>query len=314
MSQTPASETSAEKSKPMPSSPTKLFMHQPMMERVLFALLPLLLAGIFFFGWRVLVLLFLCTLAGLTTEWVTSRRRKMPISMACFVTCGIYTLSLPPTIPFWMAIVGIVVGILFGKEVFGGFGRNFANPAIVGRAFIYICFPIEMTGRFVPVFRELPAGLGQWSLESLKTLPTAMGSAVKPVADAITSATPMLARRDLNFLTPLEDLFFGNIGGSFQGEYGERILAAGSIGETCAFLIILAGIYLLVTRTANWRLTLSTLAGAVVADLFFHTVLGINEVPRLGFTLFSGALLYAAVFMVTDPHPKNLWPCLPTGG
>jgi Na+-transporting NADH:ubiquinone oxidoreductase subunit B len=200
-----------------------------------------------------------------------------------------------------MAVVGVVVGILFAKEVFGGFGRNFANPAIVGRAFIYVCFPLEMTGRFVPVFREWPGGFLRWSFESLEALPAALASAGSSVADAVTTATPMLARRDMGFVTPLEDLFLGTVGGVFPGEGGSRILAAGSIGEGCALLILLAGIYLLVTRTANWRLTLSTLAGAAAVNLFLHSVCGINEVPRIGFTLCSGALLYAAVFMVTDP-------------
>lgn len=278
-----------------------MFLKQPIMLRVLYALVPVLAAGIYFFGWRVLALLVVCTLSGLAAEWVTSTRRGAPITTACFVTCWLYALSLPPTMPFWMAAVGVVVGILFGKEVFGGFGRNFANPAIVGRAFIYVCFPIEATGQFVPIFRGWPGGLLQWSLASLKELPGYLAASGREVADAITSATPMLARRDFGFVTPTEDLFFGSIGGTFQGESGTRILAAGSTGEVCSVLILLAGIYLMATKTANWRLTVSALAGTIFMDLLLHTVFGINAVPRLAFSLFSGAILYAAVFMVTDP-------------
>jgi len=134
----------------------RLFLRQPAMLRVVYSLIPILIAGIYFFGWRVLALLAVCLVGGLVTEWVMTRRRGKPISQACFVTVFLYTLSLPPTMPFWMALVGIVVGILFGKEVFGGFGRNFANPAIVGRAFVYVAFPIAMTGSFVPAFRGFP--------------------------------------------------------------------------------------------------------------------------------------------------------------
>jgi len=111
----------------------------------------------------------------------------------------------------------------------------------------------------------------------------------------------MWARRDLQHETPLTDLFFGNIGGVVEGEHGSNVLAAGSIGEVCALLIILASVYLIATRTANWRLTASTLVGAVFANLLLRDIAGVDKVPPLLFTLCSGALLYGAVFMVTDP-------------
>jgi Na+-transporting NADH:ubiquinone oxidoreductase subunit B len=280
---------------------SRLFLRQPVMRRVVYALVPILVAGIYFFGWRVLALLAASVIGGLATEWAMASRRGKPISQACFVTCFLYALSLPPSLPLWMAFVGVVVGILFGKEVFGGFGKNFANPAIVGRAFVYVAFPIEMTGRFVPAFRGFPGGFARWSMASLERAPAWLASVAKSGADAMTAATPMWARRDFGHETPLSRLFFGNIGGVFEGEYGSKVLAAGSIGEVCALLIILASIYLVATKTANWRLTVATLAGAVVANVLLRNVGGAEEVPPLLFTLFSGALLYAAVFMVTDP-------------
>lgn len=279
----------------------RLFIEQPMMLRVLYALAPVLLAGIYFFGWRVLGLLALCTLAGLATEWLMAHRRGAAISIACFVTCTLYVLSLPPTMPFWMALVGIVVGILFGKEVFGGFGRNFANPAIVGRAFIYVAFPPEMTGSFVPTFRGWPGGFAQWALTTSETLPDWMSSAGIRAADAVTAATPMWARRDFGFEASLTRLFFGNVGDSFKTEFGLRSLAAGSIGEVSVLLIILAGVYLLITKTANWRLMVSPLLGATAACLLLGYACGIAAVPSLPFTLFSGALMFGAVYMVTEP-------------
>ena len=279
----------------------RLFMKQPMMLRMLYALVPVAVAGIYFFGYRVLALLGVCTLAGLASEWLMARRRGAAISIACFVTCFLYALSLPPTMPFWMAVVGIVVGILFGKEFFGGFGRNFANPAIVGRMFVYVAFPIEMTGSFVPAFSGWPGGFVHWSLTGMAEIPQWLSSAGKGIADAVTSATPMLAQRDFGFETPLSELFFGNIGGLFRVEHGWRVLAAGSIGEVSAGLIILTGIYLLITRTANWRLMASPLLGAVLAAILLRQAAGISAVPWLPTTLFSGALLYGSVYMVTEP-------------
>jgi len=97
----------------------------------------------------------------------------------------------------------------------------------------------------------------------------------------------------------------GSIGGVYSGPGGvEGVLAAGSIGEGCAVLIVLAAAYLLATRTANWRLMLSGLAGVVGANLLFRNLLGfdgVGEVPALQWQLLAGTTLYAMVFMVTDP-------------
>jgi Na+-transporting NADH:ubiquinone oxidoreductase subunit B len=284
-----------------PAKPKRLLMKQPVMSRMLYALAPVAAVGVYFFGWRVAALLAVTTVGGFATEWVMASRRGAPVSMACFVTCALYALSLPPTLPFWQAAVGVVVGILFGKEVFGGFGRNFANPAIVGRAFVYVAFPVEMTGSFVPAFRGWPGGLGAWSLAGLARAPEWLASAAKTGLDAVTAATPMWARRDFGVETPLLDLFLGNIGGAFRAEFGEKVLAAGSIGEVSAAVILLSAIYLLVTKTANWRLMLGPLLGATAVCLLAHHVAGVAKVPPLPVVLCSGGLMYAAVFMVTEP-------------
>ena len=290
-------------------------MKQPNMVRVLYALAPLAVSGVYFFGWRALAVLGVCMLAGLLTEWITASRRGAPVSMACFVTSCLYALSLPPTIPFWIAVIGVVVGILFGKEVFGGFSRNFANPAIVGRAFVYVCFPVPLTAQFVPAFRGFPGGFAHWSFEGLRQLPAHLAAAGKSVADAVSQASPLYLNKALGPDVAatakggsLWEMFLGNIGGTYQSPVGPRILSAGSIGEGCALLIILGGVYLLVTKTANWRLMLSPLIGAAAAILIFRHLLGFNQwrpgspdVAPLLFTLLGGTTLYAMVFMVTEP-------------
>ncbi len=201
-----------------------------------------------------------------------------------------------------MAVVGIFVGILFGKEAYGGFGRNWCNPAIVGRAFVYVAFPRDMTGSFVPVFRGFPAGLTKWSLTAMEQVPSYLSGAAETVTDAVTAATPMWARRDFDYVTPLHDLFLGNIGGTFPTEFGtQRALAAGSIGEVCAPLIVLAGIYLLWTKTANWRLMLGPFIGGAAAVALFRHLGDFDGVPPIPFTFCAGAFLYGSVYMVTEP-------------
>lgn len=276
-------------------------LKQKNMLRVLYALAPLALAGVYFFGWRVAALLVVSLICGYGTEWYMQSLKNGRISYAVFVSAAIYGLSLPPTTPLWIAAVGIVVAILFGKEVFGGFGKNVFNPAVVGRAFVYVSFPVEMTGRFIPVFRGFPGGFGRWSFGNAGEFPGWFTRAGLKAADAFTAATPMWARRDFGHTADWLQLLLGNIGGTFSSGNSTRVLAAGSTGEVSAVLIIAAAVYLFITKTAQWRLTVGVLAGATCINLLLRNAFGINAVPPLQFTLLSGALLYGAVFMVTDP-------------
>ena len=277
------------------------FLKQLMMMRVIYALIPVALAAIYLFGWRVLGLVGVSCLFAFLAEWAMLYGKNGKISQAAWVTGALFGLSLPPTAPFWVAAVGVVFGIVFGKMVFGGFGKNVFNPAVVGRAFVYVCFPVEMTSRFVPAFRGFPGGFARWSFDALKELPAELAAPGLKVVDAVTAATPMWSRRDYGFEVRLWDLVTGQIGNLFDHAGQARVLAAGSVGEVSALAILLGAVYLLWTKTANWRLMLGALLGAVGMNLLLRNALGIAAVPPLPFTLFSGAFLYAAVFMVTDP-------------
>ena len=270
---------------------------QPIMRKVEYALMPALLGAIYFFGWRVLAMVLWVAVVGAATEYFMAKKRGDPVTEAVFVTALLLGLSMPPTIPFWQAGVGMFVAILFGKEVFGGFPRNVFNPAIVGRGFLYVCFPIDMTSKFTAVWKGIPAGFAHW------------GARIQfDGMDAVSAATPMWSRRDFGYEAKLLDLFTGNIGNVFTGTDGvQRVLTAGSAGEVSALLLLLGGAYLLWTKTAQWRLTVSTLAGAIVSAAIFRYALGADAVPPIPWTLCSGAMLYAAFFMVTDPisAPKN---------
>jgi Na+-transporting NADH:ubiquinone oxidoreductase subunit B len=287
-------------------------LKQAVMLRMLYALVPVLMVAIYYFGWRIFFLVLTSFIVAFGTEWIMAEQRKGKISTACFVTAALLGLSLPPTTPFWIAAVGAGVAILFGKEVFGGFGRNVFNPAVVGRAFVYICFPVELTSSFVPVFRGFPGGFSHWSFVSLKTAPSYLAEKGLTLVDAVTAATPMWARRDYDHVTGLSDLLTGSIGGVLEYDGYYHALAAGSAGEVSSIVILLSCVYLLYTKTAQYRLVVGTLAGAVGITALLRHGFGLMEVPPVWFTLFSGALLYGAVFMVTDPvsapnQPVSQW-------
>lgn len=271
------------------------------MIRVLYALLPVALGAIYFFGWRIAAIVIVSGMAGFLTEWIMVSGKKGKVTYACFVSTTLYALSLPPTTPFWIVAVGAIVALLFGKEVFGGFGKNVFNPAVVGRAFVYVAFPIELAGSFVPAFTGFPGGLTQWSFADLGALPHDLALAGAGIADAVTAATPMLSQKTMGYSVGLMQLFTGSIGGTFPFDGRTMIYGAGSAGEVSAAIIVMSGIYLLVTKTANWKLMLSPLIGALAMNLVLRYAFGIQTMPAPLFSLLSGGLLYAAVFMVTEP-------------
>ena len=248
------------------------FLKQKMMTRVLISLLPILLLSIYLFGLRTLALLAVVTITGILCEYGIMRLINGPkakVSEAVLVTCLLFTLTLPPSVPYWVAMVGIAFGVVFGKCVFGGFGKNIFNPALVGRCLIYVSFPAHMTVAWSKPFSDFPGGLIKWS-----------GG-----ADALTSATPMLTFNKEGILTDYLRLFLGNI--------------AGSLGETSALLIIAAAIYLIVTKTASWKIIVSTIGSfAVLGSILYFT--GVIQTDPL-FSVLSGGFLFAAVFMATDP-------------
>jgi len=246
-----------------------LILVQKPMLRVVYALLPLVLASIYFFGWRALVVLVVVNIAGFLSEYAFARVYKTQVSSAVFVTNFLFAMSLPPTIPYWIAIVGIVFGVVFGKMVFGGFGRNVFNPAISGRAFIYVSFGAQMTahGAWVDPLHGVLAGFAQWH------------------ADAISSATP-LPQLAAGTHVPMLNLFLGNVAGSF--------------GETSALLILLGGIYLMVRKIASYQIVLGGFIGYGVLQTILCAAGAHGAYDPLSGVL-AGSFLYVALFMATDP-------------
>ncbi len=258
---------------------SRYFMKQKMMRTVLIAMVPVYIFAVYQFGLRVLALLLLNVILACISELTVMRMingDKAKISEAAYVSAGLYTLTLPPTIPFWISGVGIIFGIVIGKCVFGGFAKNIFNPALVARCFIYVCFPVQMTVEwFEPIRNTAFGGFARWTA----------------APDAISAVTPMINMKQHGIETPIMNLFLGNI--------------SGSIGETSALIIIIAGIYLLYTKTANWKVMTSTfISGLIAAAVIYYAVPGSN--PPL-FAVLSGGFLFGTVFMATDPitHPQK---------
>lgn len=250
----------------------KQIRKQPMMRRVLNSLLPIILFSIYLFGWRVLALLIIVTISGVTTEYFFEKTRGSKPSDSVLVTCFLFTLTLPVTTPYWVAVVGIVFAVTFGKQVFGGFARNTFNPALVGRCFIYISFPSFMTNSWVSPFSGFPGGFAGW---------------MPKMVDGVSQATAMgLAQLGEEVPYTTLQLILGNI--------------PGSIGETSAVLILIAGAYLIYKKTASWQIMASVLVGMVGIESVFALV-GISSFSNPITAIFSGGFMFATVFMATDP-------------
>lgn len=250
---------------------SKIFMKQKMMRTVITSQIPIILASIYFFGWRSLILLIVITIFGVLTEYIFEKTRKKKVSEAVLVTCVLYTMTLPATTPYWIGVVGIIFGVLFGKSVFGGFGRNIYNPALVARAFVYISFPEPLTISWSNVANGFPGGFGLYLTEGI---------------DAVSHATPMLLFRDSGGMVSKLDLFIGNV--------------TGSLGETSAILIILAGIYLIYKKVASWEIMLSTIISFIGLTSILYFI-GNPSVPNPLYGLLTGGLLFGSIFMATDP-------------
>ena len=246
------------------------------MTMVILGLLPCFAAALYFFGLRVLAMIFVSYLAGGLVEVLFAVVRKEDINEGFLVTGFIFPLVLPPAVPLWMVGLGCAFGVLVGKELFGGTGRNPFNPALVGRCFLGISYPAQLAAGWVT------PGAG-WTGRALQYV--APGT-----VDAITTATPLGQAKSGVFIG-LADLFLGRI--------------SGCAGETSALAVLLGGGFLLLTRVSNWRTVFSVLGS------FF----ALNAVLRLAFPaafgppvwhLLAGGVLFGAFFMATDPVTSPL--------
>ncbi len=281
--------------------PELLLEHAPLLQQgmstpqamrdVIYALIPVTIAGIWFFGLSALLVLLASILGSILTEWTFSPYENKAESLwdaSALVTGLLLGLTLPPGLPLWMAFLGGVVAIGFGKIIWGGLGNNLFNPALVGRAFLLATFPIAMT-----TWNSVTGADGFFTVHATNLAMPFMH--VEP--DGLTSATPLGLFKFQQQATPLVNLFLGN--------------TSGSLGETSGLLLLLGGVYLWWRRDLDWRIPVSILVTVAV----FSGVLGLFDAARFPtplFSLFSGGLLLGTFYMATDPvtspiTPKGAW-------
>ncbi|MGL6017312.1 MAG: NADH:ubiquinone reductase (Na(+)-transporting) subunit B [Gibbsiella quercinecans] len=197
--------------------------------------------------------------------------RRHEINEGFFVTSILFALIVPPTLPLWQAALGISFGVVIAKEIFGGTGRNFLNPALAGRAFLFFAYPAQISGELVWTAADGFSGatpLAQWS------------------AGGAASMTNVLTGQPVSWM----DAFLGNI--------------PGSIGEVSTLMILLGGALILFTRIASWRIVAGVMVGTVAAASLFNAV-GSDSNPMFAMPwywhLVLGGFAFGMIFMATDP-------------
>lgn len=277
----------------------KILVKQPINRRVVLALLPCVAGSVYFFGWRCLFIVGWAALVAFIVEFIFTRHRNRPVSEAVFVTSTIFAVIMPPTVPLHVATIGIVFAVMFAKEVFGGFARNIFNPAMAGRCFVYVCFPIALTSTWAQ-----PAS-GPWgALDRWTTAPT---------SEAVTGATPMAylkaggivlekdneqALKAIPFKIEAEQVVYVEKNRFLRALTFGRI--SGTAGVTSAILILIGGIYLFYTKTASRSIIISLLVTYATLNQLLYWF---DIEPILGVlpAVLGGGFLFGVFFMATDP-------------
>ena len=243
---------------------------------VLIALALPLIGAIYWFGFRSLTVTLVSVLGCMFFEWAYRKIMKLDNTvsdLSAAVTGVLIAFVCPVTIPYWTILIGDFFAIIIVKQLFGGIGKNFMNPALAARAFLF-SWPVAMSTWVLP-------GRSNWT-------------ALLGASDAVTGATPM-ADMHLGKLpaASLTDLLLGNTGGC--------------LGETCALLLLLGGLYLVIRRVINPRIPLVYIGTVAILTLLFPK--GGDPLLWMGSQVLSGGLILGAVFMATDyvTSPVTAW-------
>ncbi len=243
---------------------------QSIMRDVIIALVPATAMGIYYFGLKALVLIVAAIVSAVFFEWLYEKITKKPVTisdLSAVVTGLLLAMNLPASAPVWVPIVGSAFAIIFAKQLFGGLGQNFINPALAGRAFLLASYPTEMT---------------TW------TAPTGFSG-----ADAVAVATPLSElKAGTGLSASLGDLIGGNVGGC--------------IGETCAIALIIGGIYLLYKHVISWKIPVIYIATVFIlfAVIGRHGVrMPLQEIMAGGVML--GGIFMATDYASSPVTPKG---------
>ena len=236
------------------------------MRDVVIALLPAALVGIYNFRLSAVLVILTTCVTCMLSEYIWQKCMKQPVTTGDFsalLTGLLLALNLPATIPLWMCVVGGVFAIIVAKQMFGGLGQNFMNPALAGRCFMMLSFSSAMT-----------------SFTVKKGAAYMYGVAV----DATSSATP-LAQVKEGGLPDLKAMFLGT--------------TTGTIGETSVAALLIRAIYLLAKRIIDWKIPVVYILTFSVFDIVYQMAAG-NAAYPLVYELCGGGLILGAFFMATD--------------
>ncbi len=243
------------------------------MKMVIIALLPSFIFSVYLFGLRALYIILISIITCIVCEAVMQRMlgKKITITDGSAVLTGLLlAFNLPPGVPLWLPVVGSAFAIIFAKQLFGGLGYNFINPALAGRAFLMASWPSAMTKEwFAPAGGTLSGIDGITSATPLTLL-----------KNPGNYGTPELIIERLNDIPAIKNLFFGKIGGC--------------IGETSALLLLIGGLFLIIIGIVDYRIVLGYLGSFVLLAFVLPTK------GNLLFHLFSGGLFLGVFFMATD--------------
>ncbi|WP_283391430.1 RnfABCDGE type electron transport complex subunit D [Millionella massiliensis] len=240
------------------------------MRDVVIALIPAFALSLFIYGLNALVVTAIAVVSCMFFEWLINRfmlRRASTLGdWSAVVTGTLLAFNLPANISPWLIVLGALVAIGIGKMSFGGLGRNLFNPALVGRVFLLISFPVQMT-----LFPDTPG------------------------VDAITGATPLaFVKEAMKTGTPVADIMPNiDLGGMLLG------FKDGSMGEIGALALLIGGIYLLIRKVITWHIPVFVLGSIFV----FASILWLIDPAQYMnplFHLFAGGAMLGAIFMATD--------------
>ncbi len=242
------------------------------MFSVVLALGPASLFSVYLFGWMAVKVITLCIASSVVTEAVCQKMmgRRVTISDGSAAVTGLLlALTLPPSSPWWLSVLGGAIAIGMAKQIFGGLGYNIFNPALVARVVLLISFPLQMTTWHFP-------------------------SPVFSGVDAVTGATP------------LGLLLEGRYAGKGLGEAANLNLTdgligfhGGSLGETSAFFLIIGGLFLLYRHYITWHIPVSMMGSAAAFASFFHWI-DPGRYAGATFHLLYGGMIIGAIYMATD--------------
>ena len=243
---------------------------QSLMANVIVALCPCVVASAIIFGVRALLVTAVSVVACVAFEWLYCKllKRANPISdLSAVVTGIILAMNVPVGMPIGQLIIGDLVAIIVVKQLFGGLGTNFLNPALGGRAFLMLCYPVPMTTWVLP-------GKANWA-------------SIVSAADAVTGSTPLSNDLMKNSILPdasLADMFIGNIGGS--------------LGEISAMMLLIGGLYLIFRKVISWQIPVAYIGTVAVLTFLFPQ--GNDAMSWMLYNVLGGGLFLGAFFMATD--------------